>query len=202
MPLNAEQVNALHGTKAVDSAGEKIGKVGQVFTSNAAPDGLPDWVTLTSGIFGNRENFAPLAVATLVNGELVFTVTKHVIRGAPDVSQDGQLTDMGVRALYAYYQVAGVPGVVIQEQEIGAPIVVSPSLEKVPGIAEILPEPVAEPVMPAENTVKFAQGGVITGSSVPTAEPPGSKPDVKQEIKKPAAPKPAGRAAPASRKPS
>ena len=48
----------LVGRTVVDSAGDKIGKVGQVYINDQS--GQPEWLTVSTGMFGNKESFVPL----------------------------------------------------------------------------------------------------------------------------------------------
>ena len=56
-------VSALSGATVVDTGGNKIGKVGQVYLDDQT--GQPEWVTVNTGLFGTKESFVPLAVARL-----------------------------------------------------------------------------------------------------------------------------------------
>jgi uncharacterized protein (TIGR02271 family) len=67
----------LTGTTAVDTEGTKIGSVEQVYLSDQT--GEPEWVTVRTGMFGNKQSFAPLQDARLQGGELVLRVTKDLV---------------------------------------------------------------------------------------------------------------------------
>ncbi len=96
-----QQWDILIGLTAVDTDGDKIGKVGQVYTGDAA--GQPEWVTVSTGLFGSRESFAPLHNAAVRDGQLVLTVPKQLVKDAPNVDNDGHLDDTEVAALYQHY---------------------------------------------------------------------------------------------------
>ena len=53
-PSNADQYV---GRTAVDLEGTKIGKIGQVYLDDRTGD--PMWVTVSTGLFGSRQSFAP-----------------------------------------------------------------------------------------------------------------------------------------------
>ena len=55
---NAVNPDAYIGRSAVDPQGNKIGSVGQVYLNDET--GQPDWITVNTGLFGMKENFAPL----------------------------------------------------------------------------------------------------------------------------------------------
>ncbi|MBV9092415.1 MAG: PRC and DUF2382 domain-containing protein [Streptosporangiaceae bacterium] len=96
-----QQWDNLIGATAIDADGEKVGKVGQVYLDEAT--GQPEWVTVSTGLFGTRESFAPLYNAQPGGGELRLAVTKQQIKDAPNVGGDDRLTDSDVDALYRHY---------------------------------------------------------------------------------------------------
>jgi len=96
-----QQWNNLIGLTAIDSDGDKIGKVGQVYLDDAA--GKPEWVTVSTGMFGSRESFAPLYQASVRDDRLVLAVPKQLVKDAPNIDDDGHLADTEVAALYQHY---------------------------------------------------------------------------------------------------
>lgn len=96
-----QQWDSLIGLTAIDSDGDKIGKVGQVYLDAAA--GQPEWVTVSTGMFGSRESFAPLYQASVRDGQLVLAVPKQLVKDAPSIDDDGHLADTEVAALYQHY---------------------------------------------------------------------------------------------------
>ena len=56
---NAASPDVYVRRNAVDPQGNKIGSVGQVDVNDET--GRPDWITVNTGLFGMKENFAPLA---------------------------------------------------------------------------------------------------------------------------------------------
>lgn len=98
---NTQDLQNLIGTTAVDSSGDKIGKVGQIYLDDST--GQPQWVTVSTGLFGNHESFAPLAGSSHDGGNLKLSVTKEQIKGAPQVDDDGHLDDAENDRLYEYY---------------------------------------------------------------------------------------------------
>ena len=50
------------GMTAVDSEGNKVGKIEQVYLDDQTNE--PVWVTVSTGLFGSRQSFAPLYGAT------------------------------------------------------------------------------------------------------------------------------------------
>jgi hypothetical protein len=92
----------LTGSTAIDADGDKIGTVGQVYISNDTDQ--PEWVTVNTGLFGTRENLAPLYNAQLGQGELRLAVTKQQMKEAPSPDLDDEDLDPAeIDALYRYY---------------------------------------------------------------------------------------------------
>jgi uncharacterized protein (TIGR02271 family) len=91
----------LIGCAAIDTDGEKVGKVGQVYLDDVT--GQPEWVTIRTGLFGARESFAPLSNAQLGEGELRLAVAKHQIKDAPSIDADEHLGESEINALYQHY---------------------------------------------------------------------------------------------------
>ncbi|HEY0716128.1 MAG TPA: PRC and DUF2382 domain-containing protein [Streptosporangiaceae bacterium] len=95
------QWDNLIGSTAVDTDGDKVGKVGQIYLNDGT--GEPEWVTVSTGLFGKRESFAPLYGAQPGDGELRLAVTKQLIKDAPNIDTDGHLDASEIDALYQHY---------------------------------------------------------------------------------------------------
>ncbi len=89
------------GLTAVDAEGDRVGKVGQVYLDDAS--GQPEWVTVSTGMFGTRESFAPLYNASVRDDQLVLAVSRQLIKDAPNLDDDGRLTEAEIDALYRHY---------------------------------------------------------------------------------------------------
>ena len=51
-----------HGRTMVGPDGEKIGKISEIYEDPET--GKPEWATVSSGLFGTKSNFVPLAGAS------------------------------------------------------------------------------------------------------------------------------------------
>ncbi len=98
---NIQDLSSMIGRAAVDSNGEKVGKVGQVYLDDQTQQ--PLWVTIHTGLLGSKESFAPLHGSSSNGDQLVLAVSKDKIKGAPSVEDDGHLDDDENDALYTYY---------------------------------------------------------------------------------------------------
>ena len=91
----------LIGRTAIDSEGNKVGKIGQVYLDDQS--GAPTWVTVTTGLFGTKQSFAPLQGHTLDGDDVRLGVPKDLIKDAPNVEDDGHLQEDEQTALYDHY---------------------------------------------------------------------------------------------------
>ena len=96
-----QQWDSLIGLTTVDPDGDKIGKVGQIYLDDAT--GQPEWVTVSTGLFGTRESFAPLYNSEVRGNQLVLAVSKQLVNDAPGVENDGHLQEAEIDALYQHY---------------------------------------------------------------------------------------------------
>lgn len=99
--IDQNSVPALSGATVRDAAGDKVGKVTQVYLDDQT--GAPEWVTVRTGLFGGNESFVPLAGADLRGDELVIDIDKDTVSGAPQVEEDGHLSQEQEAELYRYY---------------------------------------------------------------------------------------------------
>ena len=99
---NAVNPDVYIGRNAVDPQGNKIGSVGQVYLNDQT--GQPDWITVNTGLFGMKENFAPLAGSSFTGDDLVLPFDKTVVKDSPDIADASHLDADEQQSLYAYYQ--------------------------------------------------------------------------------------------------
>ena len=96
-----EQLQSMIGKTAVDADGDKIGRIGQIYLDDSTGD--PQWVTVSTGLFGTKESFAPLYGSRAEGDNLVLAVSKAMVKDAPNVENDGHLEESEVQALFQYY---------------------------------------------------------------------------------------------------
>ena len=95
------EAEAWIGRTAVDSEGEKIGKVTQIWVDDQS--GQPEWASLKTGMFGSNETFVPLAGATPSGDSLRIAHSKAKVSDAPRIDEDGHLEPEDEERLYSYY---------------------------------------------------------------------------------------------------
>jgi uncharacterized protein (TIGR02271 family) len=86
------------------SDGEKIGTVQEIYEDSQT--GKPEWAVVSSGLFGTRSHFVPLAGAQPSGEHIQVPITKDQVKDAPSVEGEGQLSEREERQLFEHY---GVP---------------------------------------------------------------------------------------------
>src|SRR3954467_12067550 len=94
-------VNSWIGLTAVGPDGDKIGKINDVYADDDT--GQPEWLAVTTGLFGTKVSFVPLTDASLVGDDLQVSYTKSVVKDAPHAEADGHLSPDEEAALYRHY---------------------------------------------------------------------------------------------------
>ncbi len=92
------------GRTIIGPDGEKIGKVSEIYDDPQT--GRPEWATVSSGLFGTKSNFVPLAGAAPAGEDVQVVVTKDQVKDAPGVEAGGDLSEEEERRLFEHY---GVP---------------------------------------------------------------------------------------------
>ncbi len=98
---STDDLQNMEGRTAVDTDGAKLGKIGQVYVDDQTSQ--PLWVTISTGMFGTKESFAPLYGSRTSGDDLQLAVSKDMVKGAPGVDADGHIGDSENEALYEYY---------------------------------------------------------------------------------------------------
>ena len=96
-----QDLQGMEGRTAIDASGAKLGKIGQIYVDDQS--GQPLWVTISTGLFGTRQSFAPLYGSQADGDSLRLAVSKDMVSGAPGVDADGHIDDSENEALYTYY---------------------------------------------------------------------------------------------------
>jgi len=102
--MDQNDVTRLSGATVRDSGGDKIGKVSQVYLDDRT--GEPEWVTVRTGMFGTKESFVPLAAGRFDGDELVVDAGKDKVADAPQVDEDGHISEQEEAEIYRYYGIS------------------------------------------------------------------------------------------------
>lgn len=100
MALNSN-VETLNDSTVYAQDGEKIGKVSAVYLD--AQTSEPTFVAVSTGLFGSNVTFVPLNQATQNGEEITVPYTKEFIKDAPNIAEDGELSNAEEQNLYEYY---------------------------------------------------------------------------------------------------
>jgi len=103
--IDSSPVSDLTGRTVVDPDGDKIGTVFDVYIDNDTDQ--PEWLAITTGLFGTKVSFAPIGGATFVGDDLQIGYTKAQVKDAPNADADGELSPDEESALYAHYGRSG-----------------------------------------------------------------------------------------------
>jgi uncharacterized protein YrrD len=118
-PADAEAVTAepavMHreiaewrGRDLVDSAGERIGKLEEVYFDVETDE--PQFGTVKEGFIGRHLTFVPLTGIVIGPDNLQVPVTKEQVSSAPNIAlQGGELSQGDESALYHHYQLNYTP---------------------------------------------------------------------------------------------
>lgn len=117
--ITTHDFDTLPGKNVTSTDGDKIGKVQDVYAST--DDSSPTFITVSTGMFGGKASFVPVAEADLTDDELVVPYTKDQVKDAPNVDTDEELTAQEEERLYAHYNLtgAGTAGVTGAATETG-----------------------------------------------------------------------------------
>jgi len=99
--LGQDQINGVFDKDVYGSDGERIGGVKQVYTNDES--GQPEWLTVSTGLFGTKETFIPLKDADLSGDRVTVPFSKAEVKDAPKVDADGHLSPEEEQQLYSYY---------------------------------------------------------------------------------------------------
>lgn len=106
--INQAEVDRLYDCDVLDSHGERIGSVKQVWLDDR--DGRPMWASVHTGLFGMKESFVPIQDATISKGHIVVPVDKQQVKDAPRIdTEDQHMSDTQQEELYRHYGM--IPGV-------------------------------------------------------------------------------------------
>jgi uncharacterized protein (TIGR02271 family) len=85
----------------VDPAGGKIGTIADIYLDEDT--GQPGWATVTTGLFGTKQNFVPLAEAQALGDSVQVPYDRDRVKSAPGIPAEGHLSQDEEAALYRHY---------------------------------------------------------------------------------------------------
>lgn len=109
------------GRDVYDVEGQKVGTAAHLYASDVS--GVPEWVTVKTGLFGSKESFVPLTGAHAEKDGLHVGAHKDVIKDAPRIDDNGHLSEAEAAELYRHYnlQMNAPQGMAGQQGKQGKP---------------------------------------------------------------------------------
>ncbi len=97
-----------HGKMLVDSNGERIGKLQDVYVDVETDE--PQFATVKEGFIGRHLTFVPLGGIQIGPDDLQVAVTKEQVRSAPDIEMHGEeLSQANESTLYHHFEMNYTP---------------------------------------------------------------------------------------------
>lgn len=90
------------GATVVDNDGDKIGSLDNIYMDRGT--GQPEWLSVKTGMFGNKSSFIPIEGAGADGEDLRVPYAKALVKDAPNVDEeDGYLPPDEEQRLYEHY---------------------------------------------------------------------------------------------------
>jgi uncharacterized protein (TIGR02271 family) len=99
--IQREQILESRGASVVSRDGDKIGSINEIYLDRDTDQ--PEWALVSTGWFGTKGTFVPLAEATHDGNDVVVPYTSDQVKGAPNMEANGELSSREERDLYNYY---------------------------------------------------------------------------------------------------
>jgi uncharacterized protein (TIGR02271 family) len=99
--IDSNSVLQAHGATVVSSDGDKIGSVQDIYLDRETDQ--PEWVLVNTGLFGSRSTFVPLSDASMQGNDIVVPYSKDLVKDAPNIDADGELSEQEEADLYRHY---------------------------------------------------------------------------------------------------
>ena len=89
------------GSDAVDTDGEKIGTIEEIYLDSET--GKPAWLAVKTGMFGSKVSFVPVAEISTAGGDVRVPYDQQQVKDAPKAEADGDLSQEEEASLYRPY---------------------------------------------------------------------------------------------------
>jgi uncharacterized protein (TIGR02271 family) len=94
-------LDRLDGRPVIGSDGSKIGTVQDIYFDQDTRE--PEWALVKTGLFGSKSTFVPITNATVESDELRVPFSKEQVKGAPNLDDDGELSQDEEAMLAQHY---------------------------------------------------------------------------------------------------
>jgi hypothetical protein len=89
------------GRMLKDRNGDKIGTIDALYVDQQTDQ--PEWALVSTGLFGTKSSFVPLAGASPRGEDVVVKVEAQQVKDAPKMSPDEQLSEQEEAELFRHY---------------------------------------------------------------------------------------------------
>jgi len=96
-----DQARSWRGLTLVATDDEPVGKIEAIYVDRSTRE--PEWALVHTGLFGNSRTFVPLADAAQRGDTVLVPHEPSVVREAPRLEQDAELSEEDEARLYAHY---------------------------------------------------------------------------------------------------
>jgi hypothetical protein len=108
MAFPAENIRDWRTRDVVDQAGAKLGSLESIYFDTITDEA--EFASVRTGVLTHRLTFVPLAGAVVSPAYLKVQVDKKVVKDAPSIDLDGELTRDDEPGLFQHYGLAYSPG--------------------------------------------------------------------------------------------
>jgi hypothetical protein len=106
--LDVESISEWRGQDVLDPDDQRIGRLEEIYYDRHSD--APGFACVATGLFGRRLSFVPLAGATMSRNHVRVAYAASLVKDAPSVEPDGQLTVAEEEALFNHYGIDGALG--------------------------------------------------------------------------------------------
>jgi hypothetical protein len=85
----------------IDRDGKQLGEITDIYLDRETDQ--PEWAVVRTGLFGLRSSFVPLAEAIEVENDVQVPHPRTLVKDAPNIEADGQLSEAEEAELYRHY---------------------------------------------------------------------------------------------------
>lgn len=98
--MSRVRLDEMRGSPVYDSAGEKIGKVEEIFYDEQTR--VPEWIGIGTGFFGTKRVLVPVQGAQVTDDGLIVGYSKEQVKDSPDIDED-EISPQCEAELATYY---------------------------------------------------------------------------------------------------
>jgi hypothetical protein len=106
--VDVEEISEWRGQDVVDPDDQKVGRLEEIYYDRHTD--TPGFACVATGLFGRRLNFVPLAGASMARNHVRIAYPAALVKDAPSVEPNGQLTVAEEDALFEHYGLEGALG--------------------------------------------------------------------------------------------